>query len=254
MDKSRLAQEKNGRPHPEMAEMPEKPRKTRARDPIAREKRSNKIVDAASRIFAQLGYAATEMDRVALELGLSKGTLYLYFENKEALFLACVDKGMTEWTKAVRQAMETATDPFEKIMRAFRAYLLFFEEHPYRIELLIQERANFKDRTTQTYFEHRANNRAFWKEIYQGLIDSGRVTVEMPLDHFLDLVGNLLYGTMFTKRYWGRSITIEQQTSNLLEFVFQGVIAPKDQKIWKTVLKRMNEAEAAKGLVPKKTG
>ena len=211
----------------------------RARGPEAKEERRKNIVQAASLIFAQLGYAATEMDRVALELGLSKGTIYLYFENKEALFLHCVDQGMRDLNESVREAMTLAADPMEKIVLAFRAYFQFLDEHPQQIELLIQERANFKDRKTQTYFEHRANNRAFWKGIYQTLIKTGRIVVPMQLDQFLDLIGTLLYGTMFTQRYDTRASTLSERTSHLLEFVFQGVLSQGEQKVWMETLKRI---------------
>ncbi len=236
MDKSLLPQ-KGRTPRTQLANNPLKI--TRARGPEAKEERRKNIVEAASLIFAQLGYAATEMDRVAHDLGLSKGTLYLYFENKEALFLHCVDQGMRDLNQAIREAMTGSEDPMEKIVRAFRAYFQFFDEHPQQIELLIQERANFKDRKTQTYFEHRANNRAFWKGIYQNLIETGRIVISMQLDQFLDFVGTLLYGTMFTQRYDTRASTINAKTTQLLEFVFRGVLSAQEQKVWKETLKRI---------------
>ena len=254
MDKSLLSQKGRTPANPGTRRVPQNPttsrttqpsksnsplKITRARGPEAKEERRKNIVDAASLIFAQLGYVATEMDRVALELGLSKGTLYLYFENKEALFLHCVDQGMRDLNQAIRHAMTGSEDPMEKIVFAFRAYFQFFDEHPQQIELLIQERANFKDRKTQTYFEHRANNRAFWKGIYQSLIESGRIVVSMQLDQFLDFVGTLLYGTMFTQRYDTRVSTINEKTTHLLEFVFRGVLSAEEQKAWKETLKRI---------------
>lgn len=50
--------------------------------------RSNEILDAAERLFTRFGYRRTVMDDVAQEAGVAKGTLYLYFTNKEALFRA----------------------------------------------------------------------------------------------------------------------------------------------------------------------
>lgn len=218
-------------------QVPGKPVSTRARCPEAREQRRNAILGAASRIFADLGYGATEMDRVALELGLSKGTLYLYFANKEALFLACVDQGMRALTQVVRDEMTLVHDPLDKLVVAFRAYLRFIDEHPDHVELLIQERANFKDRKTQTYFEHRANNRAFWKGIYQALIDQKRIHVSLSLDEFLDQIGNLLYGTMFTRRYATTGADLDKRTADLVTFVFQGVLSPGQSLPWETSVK-----------------
>jgi AcrR family transcriptional regulator len=47
-----------------------------------------KIIQAAIESFAQTGFDRTKMEDIAKRLGLSKGTLYLYFNSKEDLFLA----------------------------------------------------------------------------------------------------------------------------------------------------------------------
>ena len=48
------------------------------------------IIAGARRAFLATGYEATSMSLVAREAGVSKGTLYVYFTNKEALFAAVV--------------------------------------------------------------------------------------------------------------------------------------------------------------------
>ena len=53
-----------------------------------KEERSPEILDAALACFSEKGFAATRMDDVAARAGISKGTIYLYFDSKEALFKA----------------------------------------------------------------------------------------------------------------------------------------------------------------------
>ena len=50
--------------------------------------RERRVLDAALKVFAEAGYSGTTMDAVAMETGLSKPTLYQYFESKDALFSA----------------------------------------------------------------------------------------------------------------------------------------------------------------------
>ena len=52
--------------------------------------RPAEILDAALKVFAQKGFAAARMDDIAKEAGVTKGTIYLYFENKEAVFKSLV--------------------------------------------------------------------------------------------------------------------------------------------------------------------
>jgi AcrR family transcriptional regulator len=50
--------------------------------------RERRILKAALKVFAETGYSGANMDAVAIEAGLSKPTLYQYFQSKEALFSA----------------------------------------------------------------------------------------------------------------------------------------------------------------------
>src|SRR5258708_27149631 len=52
--------------------------------------RPTEILDAALKVFAQKGFAAARMDDIAKAAGVTKGTIYLYFENKEAVFKSLV--------------------------------------------------------------------------------------------------------------------------------------------------------------------
>jgi AcrR family transcriptional regulator len=62
-----------------------KPRWERRKDA-----RPQELLDAALDLFVERGYAATRLEDVAKRAGVSKGTLYLYYENKEELFKAVV--------------------------------------------------------------------------------------------------------------------------------------------------------------------
>jgi AcrR family transcriptional regulator len=59
-----------------------------------KEARPAELTSAALELFVERGYAATRLDDVARRAGVSKGTLYLYFESKEELFKAVVREGL----------------------------------------------------------------------------------------------------------------------------------------------------------------
>ncbi len=76
-----------------------------------KEARPSEIVRAALHLFAQRGFAATRLDDVAAEAGISKGTLYLYFENKEALFRAVVEESVLPNIEAIELLVSTYDGP-----------------------------------------------------------------------------------------------------------------------------------------------
>jgi len=67
----------------------EKPRWERRKDA-----RPSELTAAALELFVERGFAATRLDDIAARAGVSKGTLYLYFDSKEALFKAVVREGL----------------------------------------------------------------------------------------------------------------------------------------------------------------
>ena len=59
-----------------------------------KEARPAELAAAALEVFAEKGFAATRLEDIAARAGASKGTVYLYFESKEALFKAAVETAM----------------------------------------------------------------------------------------------------------------------------------------------------------------
>lgn len=67
---------------------PTTPRKRR------KEARPTELTAAALALFVEKGFSATRLEDVASRAGVSKGTLYLYFDSKEALFKAVIQEGI----------------------------------------------------------------------------------------------------------------------------------------------------------------
>ena len=59
-----------------------------------KEARPSELLEAALSLFVEKGFAATRLEDVAAHAGVSKGTLYLYYENKDALFKAVIQEGI----------------------------------------------------------------------------------------------------------------------------------------------------------------
>jgi AcrR family transcriptional regulator len=189
-----------------------------------RERRTREILDAATGVFAERGFAAADVQVIADLLGIGKGTVYRYFPTKERLFLAAVDLGMRRLKGAVDEAAAAAEAPLDRLSAAVRAYLAFFDGHPEVVELLIQERAQFRDRKKPTYFEHREASLGPWQELFRGLIRKGTIR-RVPLNRITDVISNLVYGTMFTNYFAGRKKSLAAQCDDLLDVLFHGLLA-----------------------------
>jgi AcrR family transcriptional regulator len=70
--------------------------------------RPEEITAAALESFVERGYAATRLEDVAARAGISKGTLYLYFANKEDLFKAVVREALVaRWSNSAARSTST---------------------------------------------------------------------------------------------------------------------------------------------------
>ncbi len=207
------------------ATSPPLPKPGRPRDPTLPARRREEILEAAQRVFADRGFHKTDVGEIAVDLGLGKGTLYRYFPSKEALFLGAVDRGMRLLREAVERAEEGATDPLQRVSRAARAYLAYFDRNPALVELLLQERSHFKARKKPTYFAHRDANLGPWRKTFRNLIREGRVR-DVPVDRITDVISDLLYGTIFTNYFAGRRKSFEAQAQDVLDVLFHGILSP----------------------------
>jgi AcrR family transcriptional regulator len=203
-----------------------KPR--RPADDTLRESRTRQILDAAARLFAKHGYADADTQLLADKLGVGKGTIYRYFPSKKALFLAAADRVMRQLREEIDATIADVADPLDRIALAIRTFLAFFASNPDFVELLMQERAQFKDRQEPTYFQHRKVNVERWKNVYRQLIADGRIR-DMPVERITDVLSNLVYGTMFSNYFTGSQKSFEAQAQNILDVVFHGILSDRER-------------------------
>ncbi len=193
------------------------------------DRRTDEILDAAIELFAERGYNGADTQELAKRVGVGKGTLYRYFPSKECLFLAAADRVMRRLQAYIDETVQDEPDALKHIRMAIESFLAFFDEQPAFVELLILERALFRDRKQPTYYEHREKNRCRWEQFYQGLIDSKRIR-SMPLERMMTVISDLIYGTMFTNHMSGREKSLQEQADGIVDIVFRGILTEEERK------------------------
>jgi AcrR family transcriptional regulator len=82
-----------------------------------KQERPAELLAAALALFVERGYAATRLDDVAARAGVSKGTLYLYFDNKEELFKAVVRENIVARISETRALARQFDGPRDELLR-----------------------------------------------------------------------------------------------------------------------------------------
>lgn len=96
---------------------------------------------AAEAIVASEGVGALSVRRIAKAIGYTHGTLYLVFENLDALLLELNRRTLDELTAALEQAWSDAEPGQARLEGLARAYLEFARAHPERFRLVFEHRA-----------------------------------------------------------------------------------------------------------------
>ena len=84
----------------------------RARSEHDKQQRRQAILDAALALYGERPFAAFAMADVAAAAGLAKGTLYLYFQTKEELFLALLEQLLADWFAELGAALDAGDEPW----------------------------------------------------------------------------------------------------------------------------------------------
>jgi AcrR family transcriptional regulator len=94
------------------------------------------ILNAARRVFSEIGYGAATVRDIVRETDLATGTFYNYFPDKESVLHALLDEAAAEIRSRVREARKTSTTLEEFVEGGFRAYYGYLVEDPQTFELL----------------------------------------------------------------------------------------------------------------------
>jgi hypothetical protein len=114
-------------------------------------------------------------------------------------------------------------DPIEQLESLVGGFLRHFTRHPQYVELLVQERSDFRDRDEPTYYRYRAASRKQWKKRFERLMAEGRMR-RMPPEQAINILGDLLYGTIFMNHFRRRRISPARQASEVLDVLRGGLL------------------------------
>src|SRR3954447_3881443 len=102
---------------------------TRSKEEVVQEFRVQSIKEAAMRVIARKGMSAATMQEIAVEAGVAKGTIYLYFRDRDELVEKTFEGAITQLHGRIDAALESA-ETFEQQLRAMLAAKMeFFREN-----------------------------------------------------------------------------------------------------------------------------
>lgn len=111
-----------------------------AKQEILRQFMEATIAQAAKAVFAERGYQGATLEEIAQRAGMSKATIYIYYANKDALFLQVVEELVHTAITETAQEAESARPPLEKLASIVRSKMTFYEREREFFRIYLNEK------------------------------------------------------------------------------------------------------------------
>ncbi len=151
------------------------------------------IVEAAAHILLEYGYAKATTNRIADRAGVSVGSLYQYFDSKDAVFVAVMQNYISQLAKAVQEVpLPKTTRIMEKLELVTVAGIRARPDGPRLLFLL--------SHTNSTEFREildrgKSEVASFLGELVEAELHSGREKLDLQLQVAMDAVEGLLFNS-----------------------------------------------------------
>jgi AcrR family transcriptional regulator len=194
------------------------------------EDRPREICAAALEVFSEKGFAAAKLDEIARRAGVSKGTLYLYFKDKEQLVRAVVRDTVSPNIDHLRHAIMATSLPFAQIVPLFLTRLSSVAATmPLGsvVKMVIGESGNFPQLARVWQEQVVSKALGILVELIEKAQQKGEVRPGDPRFHAFTLMGPMLMGLMYREVLQpagGAPIDIEALARQHSDTVLKGLL------------------------------
>jgi AcrR family transcriptional regulator len=202
-----------------------------------KEDRPAEIIDAAMDVFAKQGFANTKLEDVAKRAGVVKGTLYRYFDTKEAVFRAVVQQALA----AHLQDIEKAASAFDGSLAEFVPMLLKRAANrmgddrlPGIARMVLTESRAFPDLAAIWHDELAARMLALITDLIAKAQARGEVRAGDPQLYAFSILGPMVMGVLFHEVFGGSRATapdLDKLAAQHAETIMRGLaVSPSNPK------------------------
>jgi len=188
------------------------------------EKRKNQILKAAQKIFSEVGFHKARMADIAESSGLSKGSLYWYFENKNAIIIHLLERifepELREFRKLVddeRPALERLEIYLDRVIQDMENMIHWMPLAYDFISLAFRQKA-----VQQTITNYYQQNMAILIPIIQQGIDSGEIQASSAEEAAI-AIGAIIEGTAVLWVYDSEGIDVSRHIRSSMQILLQGL-------------------------------
>jgi len=191
---------------------------------MSREEKLSAIYEAALRVFARYGFRRTRVEDIADELGMTKGNLYLYVENKKDLYEKAVAHGLLRWQDMVGKSIEKIEDIEEQFLVMCRKSYTYLSRDVSLRTVLINDPSIFPLSSKEDpFYEINHASMRMLRSVLEKGIAQGRFR-EVDVDHVTELLYSI-YVMFIIKTYVkSEGKSTQKMFEQGLDIILQGLL------------------------------
>lgn len=167
------------------------------------------IIEKTAPVFNELGYAGTSIQALTEATGLTKGSIYGNFANKDEVALAAFDYNFGMVSAHIRGKMEEKSTHFDKLLVYVEVYRNYFRYPLLRGGCPILNTATEADDTHPALRQRAADAIKLWRGSVERhllkAVEKGEIRLDMPPEEFSMLMVSLVEGGMMQAKVTGSS-------------------------------------------------
>jgi AcrR family transcriptional regulator len=113
-----------------------------SREEVLTQFRRAALIEAAGQVFGEHGFEHATMDAIAAQARVAKGTIYLYYPSKRAIYDATFEAGLAELDALTTARIRAAANLKDAIAGFIAARTQYFQERPYFFRMYVAEVAS----------------------------------------------------------------------------------------------------------------
>ena len=203
-------------------------------DQAVRDAKINVILDAARAVFAERDFHETRLEDIAERAGFSKASLYNYFKDKEAIFLALAVREYRRMFLQMQESLDAAHPFIENLRRSLRISFTHFGENFATILAISNFRmmriADAEAFCTEHEYRIEGEFRSAFTELttmFEKFLCSARARGEFasPLSDAIinRYITSLIRGTVIAWKIEGKMGDVEAEIETIVDFVIHGL-------------------------------
>ncbi|MER3447570.1 MAG: hypothetical protein C4291_12385 [Candidatus Dadabacteria bacterium] len=192
-------------------------------------RRKKKIIQVAAQLFSEKSYHDVTIDEVAAKAGIAKGTIYLYFESKEKLYLEILENCFESIESLIEKEVAKIDPASEKLRKILRLIFGFYRQNLDVLRILSRDETHLI-REHYQFTEHWRERRV---KLYEKILEKGvKEGFFRPIN--TRLVALIVFGLVRSVMFFYKTDKSPEEMAEEVLFVIErGILEPAQKEFYR---------------------